>query len=92
MALTITSKNFPAHQIFRFHYCPVYVTSVLPHSSNTMDITMRAIIMFLSMLKVLVWAHTLENSILQQQNLPKEDCDSMVVSPSETDEGMATFS
>ena len=52
---------------------------------------MRAIIMFLSLLKVLVLAQALEDSIMRQQNLPK-DCDSMVVSPSETDEGMATFS
>ena len=39
------------------------------------------------MFKVLVWAQTLENSILQHRNLPKEECDSMVVSPTGTNEG-----
>ena len=56
-----------------------------------MDVKMRAIIMFLSMLKMLVSVKTLEHSILQKQKLPKEDCDLLVVSPMEADEGRASL-
>ena len=56
-----------------------------------MDIKMRTVIMFIAMLKMLVSAQTLEDSILHQQNLPKEDCDSLVVSPTETNEGRASL-
>ena len=45
--------------------------------------------MFPSMLKVLVLVQALEDGILQQQNLPKEDCDLMEVSPTGTNQGKA---
>ena len=72
------------------YYCKI-VTSFLRLSSNTMDVEMRSIIMFLSMFKMLVSAQTFKGSVLEQQKILKDNCDSLVVSPLETDEGRSSL-
>ena len=65
--------------------------SLLLHSSNMMDVKIRAVVLLLSMLEDLVLVRTLENNSVEHQNLHTEKCDLMLVSHAGTTEGKAIF-